>query len=73
MIRSVKLISVKHGIDFANIKPIFTNPIVEIIDNRRDYGETRTILLGQIKGRVLSVVYTQRGSVKRIISALDGQ
>jgi uncharacterized DUF497 family protein len=59
----------KHGIDFADIKPIFTNPIVEFIDNRRDYGEIRTILLGQIKGRVLCVVYTQRGSIKRIISA----
>ncbi len=59
----------KHGIDFADIRPIFSHPIVEFTDNRRDYGEIRTILLGQIKGRVLYVVYTQRGSIKRIISA----
>ncbi|WP_107670954.1 BrnT family toxin [Cyanothece sp. BG0011] len=59
----------KHGIDFADIRPILSNPIIEFIDNRKDYGEIRTILLGQIEGRVLYVVYTQRGSIKRIISA----
>ena len=59
----------KHGIDFADISPIFSHPIVEVTDNRRDYGETRIILLGQIKERVLYVVYTQRGGIKRIISA----
>jgi uncharacterized protein len=59
----------KHGIDFADISPLFSNPIVEFIDNRVDYGETRTILFGQIEQRVICVVYTQRGSVCRIISA----
>jgi uncharacterized DUF497 family protein len=59
----------KHGIDFANIQAVFTNPIVERVDDRRDYGETRIILLGIIDNRVLCIVYTLRGSVCRIISA----
>jgi len=59
----------KHGIDFANIQAFFTNPIVECVDNRRDYGETRIILLGIIDNRVLCIVYTLRGSACRIISA----
>jgi uncharacterized DUF497 family protein len=59
----------KHGIDFAKIAPIFTHPIIERVDNRHDYGETRMILLGIVDNRVICVVYTLRGFVCRIISA----
>jgi uncharacterized DUF497 family protein len=59
----------KHGIDFSDIQAVFTNPIVERVDDRRDYGETRIILLGIIDNRVLCIVYTLRVSVCRIISA----
>ena len=59
----------KHGIDFADIQPIFTNPVVQREDNRYDYGETRIILLGIANEVVFCVVYTWRGSVGRIISA----
>lgn len=59
----------KHGIDFANIQAVFTNPIIERVDDCQDYGETRIILLGIIDNRVLYIVYTLRGSVCRIISA----
>ena len=55
--------------DFANIQAVFTNPIVERVDDRQDYGETRIILLGIINNRVLCIVYTLRGSICRIISA----
>jgi uncharacterized protein len=58
----------KHGIDFANIQAVFTNPIVERVDDRQDYDEVRIILLGIIDNRVLCIVYTLRGSVCRIIS-----
>lgn len=59
----------KHGIDFAEIAPIFTHPYVERIDNRQNYSETRMILLGIVDNRVLCLVYTIRDSVYRIISA----
>lgn len=59
----------KHGIDFADLEPIFGDRVVEQADNRQDYGETRTILLGTLDDIILVVVYTWRGSVRRIISA----
>jgi uncharacterized DUF497 family protein len=56
-------------IDFIDILPIFEGPIFEVADNRFDYGETRTICLGELNGRLYVVVYTWRGENRRIISA----
>lgn len=44
---------------------------IEIVDNRRDYGELRIIAIigtGHIDGRVHVCVYTPRGGRRRIIS-----
>lgn len=38
-------------------------------DLRRDYGERRFIVTGEVQGLVLSVVWTPRGNRRRIISA----
>jgi uncharacterized DUF497 family protein len=59
----------KHGIDFADLESIFSGSIVERVDTRQNYGETRVILVGTLDNIVLVVVYTWRGSVRRIISA----
>ena len=59
----------KHGIDFVRAAAIFNSPILEKVDNRYDYGESRLIALGETNGVILFVVYTMRGSVYRIISA----
>lgn len=56
-------------IDFIDILPIFEGPIFEVVDNRFDYGETRTICLGELNGRLYVIVYTWRGENRRIISA----
>ncbi len=48
---------------------IFDGDIVIIEDNRFDYGEQRYITLGLLEGRVIAVVYTERGKTTRIISA----
>ena len=55
------------GFDFA--ARIFEGPVIECPDNRRNYGEERTIALGCVDGEWLVVVYTWRGEVRRIISA----
>jgi len=39
------------------------------LDDRFDYGETRTIAFGLLKGSVIVVAYTERGEKIRIISA----
>ena len=60
----------KHGIDFNDAKDVFedeSNIISE--DLRKNYGETRWKIVGKIYGSIISVVYTIRDKVTRIISA----
>ena len=59
----------KHGIDFVDAAKIFNSSVLERVDNRYDYDETRIVTLGEVNGVVLFVVYTRRGEVRRIISA----
>jgi hypothetical protein len=37
---------------------VFDGPVLERLDERRQYGEQRVIAYGQAAGRVLAVVYT---------------
>ncbi len=59
----------KHGIDFEDAIGIFDGPVLERPDDRRDYGEPRIIAFGAVEDRELAVVYTIRGTHRRIISA----
>ena len=48
----------------------FVDPLaIEWIDEREDYGEERTILLGMADGTILVVVYVERDERIRLISA----
>jgi uncharacterized DUF497 family protein len=38
-------------------------------DDRRDYGEDRYVVYGEARNEVITLVYTWRGSGRRIISA----
>ena len=55
------------GFDFAAL--VFEADTIEWPDERRDYGEARVRALGSADGLVLHVVFTDRGDVRRIISA----
>lgn len=55
------------GFDFAAL--IFEGIVLERRDARFDYGEDRFLATGEINGVLLTVVYTDRGDVRRIISA----
>ena len=59
----------KHGVDFADAARMFERPVLERLDDRKDYGETRIAAVGVVEGRELFVVYTMRGKTRRIISA----
>lgn len=60
----------KHDISFDEAADIFRYPMYEQIDSRTDYGEIRYIGIGRNRYFViLSVVYTERGNLIRIISA----
>lgn len=60
----------KHGIDLVDAARVFEGPVVEQVDEREDYGEVRIYAIGQVEGRILTVVYTDRkDDERRIISA----
>ncbi|MGP0058175.1 MAG: BrnT family toxin [Beijerinckiaceae bacterium] len=55
------------GFDYAAL--IFDRPTLERIDDRHDYTETRVQAIGQTSEDILFVVYTDRNTIRRIISA----
>ena len=58
-----------RGFGFETAARNFQGPTLDVQDERRDYGEERMVALGAIGGEILAVVYTDRGGVRRIISA----
>jgi uncharacterized protein len=58
----------QRGLPFAIATAIFDGPTLEQTDRRRDYGELRIKATGEVEGRVLVCVYTDRGDYRRIIS-----
>lgn len=60
-----------HGVSFGLAKSVFRDPFaIERLDDRKDYGEPRFILIGMGEGGVpLFVAYTEREGRIRIISA----
>lgn len=60
----------ERSIDFAQVAHCFDDPRRMIKrDLRKDYGEVRFNILGQIQGRLFHATFTLRGDVIWIISA----
>ena len=60
----------RHGIDFDEASEVFFDPLhIEIEDVRFEYGERRMKAIGEFRGRLFVVVFTQRQDAVRIISA----
>ena len=58
-----------RGLDFEDAPIVFSAPRrITWQDNRHDYGEIREITMGELAGRMVIIVHTQRGPVTRIIS-----
>ena len=61
---------IKHGVTFEMACDVFKDAFaIERVDDREDYGEDRYAIIGMVDGRLLSVVYTMRDDVIRMISA----
>jgi hypothetical protein len=58
----------KHGLDFKDAHLVYDNPDRCTYESRRE-GESRFIDLAfaRVKGRLLALIYTLRGSVVRVI------
>jgi uncharacterized DUF497 family protein len=60
----------EHSISFETAIRVFRDPhAIDEIDDREDYGEERSNILGMIENRFVVVTYTLRGGYVRIISA----
>ena len=60
----------RHGVTFEIARKAFRDPsMVEILDDRENYGEERYLLIGLADGQLLSVIYTVRSQRVRLISA----
>ena len=62
-------LTLKHrGIDFVRAGEVFAGLTATIADDRFDYGETRYITAGHLDGRLIVMVWTQRGGARHVIS-----
>ena len=60
----------KHGIDFMVVPEMFGSLMLVGTDSRKEYGETRKIGFGFIRGRLMAVAFTERApNLIRIFSA----
>ena len=60
----------ERGLGFELASRLFEGPTLEAQDPRH-WSEARVKAIGDIEGRVLVVVYTDRGDARRIISFRD--
>src|SRR4051812_9835478 len=58
----------ERGLDFEDAYAVFAGPTFDQEDGRRDYGETRIITIGLLRGRMVVLVWTPRGDVRHIMS-----
>ncbi|MGX7705977.1 BrnT family toxin [Methylobacterium sp. Gmos1] len=58
-----------RGFDFAHAARVFEGLTVQTHDQRRAYGEMRVSAVGEVDGDMFQVVFTDRPSGRRIISA----
>ena len=58
----------KHGIDFRDVRPLFDGRPVAQLDSIRG-GEWRVVTIGEVAEGIITVVSTDRGRRRRLISA----
>lgn len=60
----------KHWVSFIAACQVFNDPLaVDMEDRSMEYGEVRRRIIGLGNGIFLTVIYTERGEIIRIISA----
>ena len=57
-----------RGLYFEDASQVFGGLTAEVEDTRMDYGETRIICFGLLRGRLVVIGYTSRGAVRHVFS-----
>ena len=58
----------ERGLDFADAALVFDGETFTFDDKRRDYGERRRITAGFLAGRMVIVVWVERGKARHVVS-----
>jgi uncharacterized DUF497 family protein len=58
----------ERRLDFAEAPEVFAGLVYTFEDDRFDYGETRWITYGRLRGKLVAIVWTERGAYRHIIS-----
>jgi len=58
----------ERGLDFEDAAEVFRGDTLDFPDDRRDYGELRMLTVGHLRGRMVIVIWTQRGNARHVIS-----
>ncbi len=58
----------ERGLDFEDAAEVFGQPNYTLTDDRLDYGESRYITVGYLRGRMVVVVWTPRRGDRHVIS-----
>lgn len=57
-----------RGLDFKRAKEVFDGLHLTRSDDRSDYSEERFVSAGILDGRIVIIVWTPRGTARRVIS-----
>ena len=58
----------ERGLDFDDAAEVFAGREITRLDTREDYGEDRYQTFGYLRGRMVVIAWTPRGSARRVIS-----
>jgi len=58
----------ERALDFEDAVRVFAGPVIDLLDDRQDYGEERWLTYGLLDGRMVAVVWTARGNYRHVIS-----
>ena len=58
----------ERGLDFEEAAEVFAGVVIDIPDERFEYGEARVLTVGHLRGRMVVVVWTARGDTRQVIS-----
>lgn len=58
----------ERNLDFVDAAVVFEGVNYQWVDDRFEYGEERLVTIGRLRGRMVVIVWTQRGESRHVIS-----
>ena len=58
----------ERGLDFAAAGRLFEGRVINVVDDRTDYGEVRRLSYGWLDDQAVAMVWTERDGSCRVIS-----